>query len=130
MIDCPCGSKNKYDQCCEPYLTKTQYPKTPEALMRSRYTAYTLANIDYIKKTMRGPALFGFDEEDAKRWAARVTWMGLKVFQASSEKPTQNKGYVEFEAKFMENYDLKSIHEKSEFIREKNRWYYVDGTQL
>jgi SEC-C motif domain protein len=128
MNDCPCGSKNTYAQCCEPYLIEKKKPVTPEALMRSRYTAYTLVNIDYIKKTMCGPALVGFQAEDAKRWAKGVTWMGLKVIQTSLKTPI--KGYVEFKASFMENYSLKSIHETSEFIKKKGRWYYTDGTQF
>jgi SEC-C motif-containing protein len=125
---CPCGSKHTYLQCCEPYLIGKQYPSTPEALMRSRYTAYTIVNIDYIQETMLGAALVGFQSEDAARWARHVTWMGLKVIHASLKTPS--KGYVEFKASFMEKGLLKSMHEKSEFIKKKGRWYYTNGTQF
>lgn len=125
---CPCGSQKSYFFCCEPLITGKQSPETPEALMRTRYTAYTMANMDYIKQTMRGNALTGFQEEDAKRWAKRVHWIKLNVLQSGIENASM--GYVEFEACFVESTRLKSIHEKSEFICEEGRWYYTGGTHL
>ncbi|HBI21870.1 MAG TPA: hypothetical protein DDY37_04710 [Legionella sp.] len=125
---CPCDSQKNYLFCCEPFITGKQRPETPEALMRSRYSAYTMANIDYIKETMRGNALAGFQELDAKRWAKRVTWIKLNVLKSVTE--SLSLGYVEFEASFVDGSHLKSIHEKSEFIFEKGRWYYVGGQHL
>ena len=126
--DCPCGSKNDYVTCCEPYLHHKKKPETPEALMRSRYTAYSLADIPYIQKTMRGKALLDFDEVDAKRWATHVNWIKLTVLDAGLD--ALNEGHVEFIASFMDGHSLKSIHEKSDFIQEAGRWYYVDGIQF
>lgn len=128
MIDCPCGSKRQYTVCCEPYLKNKQQPDTPEGLMRSRYTAYCLADIDYIQKTMQDKALVGFDAVTAKRWAKRVTWIKLAVLDTTLE--SSHKGYVEFIATFVDGHILKSIHEKSEFIEQKGQWYYVDGVQF
>lgn len=128
LHECPCDSKKNYLSCCEPFLTGKQIPENPEALMRSRYSAYTMANIDYIKETMRGKALVGFQEMDAKRWTKRVKWIKLKVFK--SLIASLNTGYVEFEAIFVDGSRLKSIHEKSEFLFEKGRWYYMDGQHL
>lgn len=125
---CPCGSQKNYSSCCEPFITRKQYPKTPEALMRSRYCAYTMADIDYVKETMAGKALAGFQALEAKRWAKRVTWIKLKVLHSVIESPSL--GYVEFEASFVDDAHLKSIHEKSEFLFDKGRWYYVDGIHL
>ncbi len=123
MAGCPCGSQQEYSLCCEPYLTNKRHPETPEALMRSRYAAYCLDNMDYIQASMRGRALVGFDAVDAKR----VSWIKLEVLNTTLDTP--HKGYVEFVATFMDNHILKSMHEKSEFIREEGRWYYVDGVQ-
>ena len=82
---CPCDSHNRYLSCCEPFITEKQRPETPEALMRSRYTAYTMANIEYIKETMRGKALIGFQDRDAMRWAKRVQWIKLTVLTSVIE---------------------------------------------
>lgn len=122
---CPCNSQMNYELCCAPFMEKRSTPKTPEQLMRSRYTAYSQANIDYIKKTMQGKPLLHFQEDEAKQWAESVIWLGLKILDAAMETP--EKGYVEFIATFIEKNRLKSIHERSEFHLHNEQWVYVDG---
>lgn len=128
MSDCPCGSRVEYSMCCEPYVLGIKLPQSPEALMRSRYTAYSMANIDYIKNTMRGKAAIGFNEQGSKKWATRVSWINLCVHRAFIETPS--KGFVEFTAMFVDGERLQSMHELSEFEYEDGRWFYVDGTHL
>lgn len=122
---CPCGSQSDYSLCCRLYIDGKENPPSPEALMRSRYTAYALADIKYIKRTMRGKPLMGFNEAEAKSWAERVTWLGLKVIRAENDSP--KIGFVEFIANFMDGAKLQSIHEVSEFHLEEGQWFYVDG---
>ncbi len=38
---CPCGSNKPYTDCCARYVEGNKHAPTAEALMRSRYTAYT-----------------------------------------------------------------------------------------
>lgn len=127
LPQCPCGSDKTYATCCALYLESNRNPPSPEALMRSRYTAYSLANIDYIKKTMRGKPLNGFNEEEARHWAREATWVGLRILKA--EKASEKIGYVEFIAQFMEGDQINSIHETSEFHCNEGIWFYVDGIQ-
>ena len=119
---CPCGSKKNYLDCCEPFIIGKQICATPEQLMRSRYSAYTQVNLDYIKATMRGNALLGFQEQNTLRWAKRVRWIGLKVISS-----VISSGIVEFEAGYVDGTKLCYIHERSEFVRTEGRWYYVGG---
>ncbi len=125
---CPCCSNKMYTSCCEPYITTQKFPNTPEKLMRSRYTAFTIANIKYIKKTMKYQALDNFNETETKNWAMRVVWQNLKVIDSRMENP--NVGYVEFIASFIDNGKLQKIHELSKFIKENNIWYYVSGVHF
>ncbi|PWY54975.1 hypothetical protein DGG96_14330 [Legionella qingyii] len=125
MSFCPCGSQNKYELCCGLYLEKKQQPETPEQLMRSRYTAYSMGKIDYIKNTMKGKALMGFNELEAEQWAKSVTWISLDVL--NSNTPDPDKGFVEFAARYFEDNRVKIIHELSEFHKENGRWFYVSG---
>ncbi|STY29594.1 putative SEC-C motif domain protein [Legionella wadsworthii] len=125
MSLCPCGSQNTYELCCGLYLDKKQLPETPEQLMRSRYTAYTMGKIDYIKNTMKGKALIGFNELEAKQWAQTVRWIHLKVIDSSMPHP--EKGFVEFAARFSDQSKIQTIHEISEFQKENDRWFYVNG---
>lgn len=124
-LPCPCGSSLEYQKCCQPYLSYQSIPKTPEALMRSRYTAYSQANIEYIQKTMRGKALIGFDKDEALKWATQVQWLGLKVIAASTV--ANHKGFVEFIASLSQDNYRQIIHERSEFHKIDDRWYYVAG---
>ena len=128
MTICSCCSGQQYAECCQRFLEGKLLPQTPEALMRSRYTAYTMANMDYIQKTMRGRASIGFNQAEAKQWAKRMIWIKLEVLDTALEK--QNHGTVEFKATFVDGYALQVLHEKSEFIQEAGQWYYVDGTQF
>ena len=116
--ECPCGSGKPFEACCGPYLSGTPAP-TAEALMRSRYTAYTLADIPYIKKTMKQP----LDERAAQESATSVTWIGLEVLDACEDE-------VEFKASYMEGGQLRVLHERSRFVFEDGRWYYTEAMNI
>lgn len=124
MTNCPCGSHKNYDDCCGQYISGQAFPATPEALMRSRYTAYSRANINYITQTMKGPAAKDFNQEDAEQWARQTTWLGLEVINA---KMGENLGWVEFIAHYSYEGKKYNLHEISEFQLENGKWYYVDG---
>lgn len=128
MTRCPCDSGLAFDSCCEPYILGHAIAPTPEALMRSRYSAYTLANVNYIKATMRDNALQYFNISDAQHWAERIQWRGLSILNAPDPDPPHT-GFVEFIARYKDNGRAQRIHEVSEFKRFDGHWYYVDGHQ-
>jgi SEC-C motif domain protein len=74
MSPCPCCSGRSFEACCDLYLNQNEVAPDAETLMRSRYTAYSLARIDYIEKTMKAPANKGYDPIAAKQWASSVAW--------------------------------------------------------
>lgn len=123
---CPCGSKNLYSECCGRFITGKALPATPLELMRSRYTAYTKKDLDYITRTMKPPALSRFDTEQAKSWIESIEWIKLEIIATSEEG---NKGYVEFLAHFFQNKRRHVMHEFSEFHLINNQWFYVDGKE-
>lgn len=124
---CPCGSKKTYLSCCGLFIEQHQLPKTPEQLMRSRYTAYTMANIEYISKTMREPAALNFDPLSARKWAEQAQWLNLEVLQSRVDPKNPDRGFVEFKAHYhLANQDH-CMHELSEFHFQDGQWYYVDG---
>lgn len=125
MNTCPCGSTQFFSDCCEPYLLGLNKPAQPEQLMRSRYSAYSLANIEYIQKTMQKKAAQQYDAASAREWAKSVTWLGLTVIDAST--PHNNTGTVTFFARFCENHINRFIYEKSIFEKIDGDWFYTDG---
>lgn len=48
---CPCKSKKSYQDCCLPFHQNKALPKTAEALMRSRYSAFFFRLVDYLIET-------------------------------------------------------------------------------
>ena len=127
MSICPCGSSHDYLECCGLYIDKGYLPLSPETLMRSRYTAYTMANIAYIKNTMCGKMLLNFNEFEARQWSTTIIWMGLQVLQHRYDGV--DKGFVEFIASYLDKEQLRKIHEISEFIKIDDKWFYSDGVQ-
>lgn len=94
--------------------------------MRSRYTAYSQVNLDYIARTMKSPASDNFDPEDTKEWAKKVSWVGLEVIRTSHDF---KKGIVEFRAYYSREGKKNVLHEISEFNFENGKWYYINAVQ-
>lgn len=123
MSLCPCGGREEYMNCCGRYIEGNEWAPTPEKLMRSRYTAYTLANIDYIQKTMVGPGVQEFNDNEAKQWAKAASWQGLKVLSASPYSLT-NDATVSFVASYRLYGKREKIEENSRFVLQSGKWFY------
>jgi SEC-C motif-containing protein len=126
---CPCGSNHPFAQCCEPYITGAAIASTPEALMRSRYSAYATRNFDYIESTMKGAPLKSFNRVDTEKSAQQVTWDKLEVISVSEVKPEDEEGFVEFKAYYTAGNKTDVIYEKSRFIKKKGKWFYIEGIE-
>ena len=124
---CPCCSGKPYIGCCAPLINGNKRALTPEALLRSRYTAYTQANIDYIEKTMRGSAAKTFDKQEAEAWARSLQWEKLEVIDAPAVKPGKTRGLVKFTAHYKTKNNPQTLEETSEFRLKKGRWYYTNS---
>lgn len=118
-MKCYCGSELEFNQCCEPYLKGEKLAPTPEALMRSRYSAHVTANIAYIKDTLATESRKHFNEADVKAWA-KSEWVGLEVLKVEGNT-------VEFIAKYKAKGKVYEHHEVSQFKKQGDRWYFVNG---
>ena len=119
---CPCGSIKKFNACCGRYLNGAEPPPDSEALMRSRYTAYTLLREDYLLTTWHAstrPAQLALADDAASKW------LGLQVKRHEQQDDTH--ALVEFVARCKIGGRAHRMHEVSRFVRENGRWFYVDG---
>lgn len=123
-MNCPCDSGKAYATCCAPYLEGKALPPTPEALMRSRYVAYTQNNFDYIKETMGGVPLETFDPKRARAMAKDTQWTKLEVLSSSENG---NRGTVQFIAFYTFRGEEQMMHEISTFEKVKGKWIYIGG---
>jgi SEC-C motif-containing protein len=123
-LRCPCDTQKNYQTCCGYYHVHLNAP-SPLALMRSRYTAYTLGLLDYIEATMFGKALERFHDDAHSLANSRQTFVNLTILSATE---SDNFGEVEFKAYYIDEQDrLHCLHEKSQFIKNNENWYYIDG---
>jgi len=90
--------------------------------MRSRYSAYTLEDRDYLLESWHldyRPAQLSFDRG--------VRWMGLEII-ASEQHAV--KAMVEFEASLLRQGEVSAMRERSDFVLQQGRWLYTQGEQL
>lgn len=100
--------------------------------MRSRYSAYALALVDYVIDTTaeNGPraradrALWAREVEE---FAKRTQFAGLEI-RGSGEKG--ETGWVEFRALLFEGATDVSFEERSGFVKVNGRWLYASGTRV
>ena len=123
---CPCGSNQSFHDCCNQFISGQYQPGSAEQLMRSRYTAYTLADGEYLHRTYH-PDYRGDNNPVAIAQNARqVNWKRLEVVTAQGEG-TDEVGEVEFKAWYEYAGKLAALHERSQFIQMDGQWFYTSG---
>lgn len=119
---CPCGSSTRYAACCGA-LHAGAPAVSAEALMRSRYSAYVLMREDYLLATWHAstrPARLDLTAQQPP-----PCWLGLNVKQHRTDG---DRAEVEFVARVRHGGgSAQRLHERSRFVREDGRWFYIDG---
>lgn len=118
-LKCACGSDRDYQHCCGLCHSGQRPAQTPEQLMRSRYSAYVLGEIDYIGATQKEE----MNRDAAEQWSRQSEWQGLEIVEAQDN-------YVEFVARYKNGRgELVEHRERSRFEQDEDgRWIYVDGS--
>jgi len=120
------GRLPAYAACCGRYIGQVESAPAPDAeqLMRSRYSAFVREQGAYLLATWHPstrPARIDFEPG--------VRWLGLQVRAHLSPAPDQ--AVVEFVARQRDRSGrAHRLHERSRFVHEQGRWYYVDGDLL
>lgn len=127
MAECPCGSSVDYNECCEPYIKGEKAPETAEKLLRSRYSAYTKGEIDYIAETIHPEQLQYHDHKATQKWSEESKWHGLEVLNIEKGQEGDEEGLVEFKAKYTQKIETHTHHEMAIFKKEEDKWFFYDG---
>lgn len=120
---CPCKSGKAYQACCAIFHTLRQQPATCEQLMRSRYSAFILQLGEYLFNSYHPD--FRGELTIAQLSEKSVDWKNLQIIDTESLDET---GFVEFKAWFMCDRQLEVHHERSNFVKDHDQWFYCDGT--
>jgi len=130
MKPCPCGSGRTLEECCGPILDGSREAATAEALMRARYSAFPEKRIPFLGHTLHPGHRDDYDEEATRRWADQASWLGLEILAVEQGGEDDERGSVEFVARYRERGVLRNYHERSEFSRYKGRWCFVSGEMV
>lgn len=118
---CLCGSGDRFDGCCGPLLGG-EAAATAERLMRSRYTAFVVGDRRHLAETWHpGTRPDDLELDPEQRWT------GLEIVDAEAGTADDKRGVVEFRASWRHGRDHGVLHERSRFVRQSGRWWYLDG---
>ena len=91
--------------------------------MRSRYTAYVVRAIPYLRQTTHSSTRKYYSERSLREWAETTQWLKLEIHAV-----TENT--VTFAAYYLDSTGFPGVHrEHSTFRKEGDRWYFVDGSE-
>lgn len=123
---CPCGRTGPkgqvlaYAACCGLAHAAERPAPDAETLMRSRYSAFVRGDVSYLLATWHvstRPATLELE--------AGAKWLGLEI--RDHRMTGADSAEVEFVARFRVAGRAVRQHERSRFVCEEGRWYYVDG---
>ncbi len=117
---CPCGLDRGYPDCCGRLHAGHATASTARELMRSRYSAFAVADEAYLLRSWHSstrPARVGLDP--------RQQWSRLVVIGSTGGSLLHAEGTVEFRADYRVGGRTDSLHENSRFLREAGNWVYL-----
>ncbi|MCU1641249.1 MAG: protein YchJ [Nocardia sp.] len=120
--ECPCGLPANYADCCGRLHRGAAQANTAEQLMRSRFSAFAVADEAYLLRSWdpaTRPADVDFDPG--------MQWERLEIIGATGGGPFHTEGTVEFRAHYRSGGTAGELHENSRFRRDNGAWVYLDG---
>lgn len=91
--------------------------------MRSRFVAFRAGDAAWLLASWHPST-----RPEALDLSSNPTWRGLHIVETVAGGPTDDTGVVEFRATSLRpggGVDVQ--HERSKFVRENGRWYYLDA---
>ena len=124
---CPCSSGKSFGECCAPVLNGTRRAATAVELMRARYSAYAVCNIDFLYKSSGPEVQAEFDKKTSLEWANSATWEGLEIRETENGGENDIDGFVTFTAHYSTEQQTCEHKERSYFKRIDGEWRFIDG---
>ena len=120
-VPCPCGSGAELPACCGRWHSGPERLRAPDAqaLMRSRYSAYTLGLQGYLLDTWHPSTR----PDTLEPMPADLKWMGLEIRRFAVMDASS--AIVEFVARSKRGGRAHRLHETSRFSFEAGQEYAV-----
>lgn len=122
---CYCCSEKSFNECCGPVI-QHYAASSPEELMRSRYSAFTLKDKHYLINTTWPEARPADLAAGLEETFQSSRWRGLKVIYAQDKRVE----FCAFYSLLNQPQTIEQIHELSRFELSDGQWFYIDGKHL
>jgi SEC-C motif-containing protein len=129
-MKCPCNDAVEFAACCEPVIRGQRKAATAEELMRSRYSAYALGEIEWIVDSQSPDGRQFVDRRATEEWSKRATWHRIEIVETREGGPDDAEGFVEFKAYYTLGGEDITHHEIASFRKENGTWFFVDGIEV
>lgn len=130
---CPCrktaAAPLSFAECCQPVLERRAKAASAEALMRARYSAFAVGDINFLVESVAPEAREGMERGSLEAWSRESEWLGLDILDTVAGQPGDATGVVEFIAHYSRGGSREAHHERSTFRHGApgDCWYFVDG---
>jgi SEC-C motif-containing protein len=129
-MPCVCGLGESTETCCLPIIKGETKAPTAERLMRARFAAYALGEVEYLRDSLHPDQREDFDPKTTEVWSRKAKWLDLEIVSTTGGAEADAVGEVEFKARYEMNGLKQEHHERAEFAQHNGRWYFVDGKQV
>ena len=119
MQACPCGSGRPYGVCCEPLIRGEAQAATPEELLRSRFSAFALNEVDYVLATQ-----IEQDRPAVEGWSSSAKFSELRILR---QNLSEAQATIDFEADYESKGEQHVHKERSLFNLVDGRWLFSKG---
>ena len=130
---CPCGGF-LYSSCCGPLHRGERQAATAEQLMRSRYSAYALGEVEYLLQTQPSTVPLARRRRELAASIGQLHWQRLQILAVTAGGPHDLSGTVTFEAHYVAAGQRGLMRECSLFGRAGNSldggWLYLESLEL
>ncbi|MBO3747757.1 hypothetical protein J5X84_16890 [Streptosporangiaceae bacterium NEAU-GS5] len=117
---CPCGLPASYAECCGRLHRGDAVAPTAEALMRSRFSAFSVGDEAYLLRTWHP------DTRPRQVTTGGTTrWTRLEILGSTAGSPVHTQGTVRFRAHYLERGRAGVMEENSRFVRHQGAWVYL-----
>lgn len=123
MAGCACGSGTPFADCCGVYIAGAPAP-TPEALMRARYTAFKLGNLDFIESTCTQEGLQSFNRVEMQKSIPDTDFQTFELRGSTGGGAEDETGSVTFAFRYRFNGQDFAQAEIAHFRRVDGQWLY------
>ncbi|OVE82677.1 hypothetical protein BVY03_00370 [bacterium K02(2017)] len=130
--DCPCESKVKYKKCCQLYF-KGKNITQPEILLRSRYTALSAGEVEFLWKVYHPQSMRKIHDTWAKfaseyHHLHQQDYQAFKILSLKFDHD-EDRALAVTRITLIENQQDLSYLEEIELRKFENEWYYFNGKQ-